>query len=107
MVDLDAARRRLEDDLRVVAHQHSRISAHLRNEDREVPDDWTEMAQFMENDEVLEALEERTRERVQSTIRAVGRIEEGTYTTCASCGETISDERLELLPTTPVCAACA
>jgi RNA polymerase-binding transcription factor DksA len=107
MVDLGAARSRLEAELREMVNQHSRISAHLRNVDRDVPDDWTEMAQFMENDEVLEALEEHTRERVDSIVRAVTRIDNGTYTTCSSCGNTISDERLDLLDATTVCSTCA
>lgn len=107
MADLDAARRRLEKELREMVSQHSRISAHLRNEDREVPDDWTEMAQFMENDEVLEALEVHTRDRVDAIMRAVRRIEEGSYTTCSICGDTISDERLDLLDATTVCSSCA
>ncbi len=72
-----------------------------------MPIDWAEMSQFVENDEVLEALEERTRDRVEAIIQAVRRIDEGTYTMCARCGSTISDERLELLPTTVVCSACA
>ncbi len=107
MVDLDEVRRRLDADLREVASQHSRIAAHLRNEDRELPDDWPDMAQFMENDEVLELLEERTRHRVESTLRAIARIDDGTYATCTGCGQTISDERLDLLPATPVCASCS
>lgn len=107
MADIKAIRKKLEDEFHEVLGQHGRISAHLRNEDREVPADWSDMAQFVENDEVLEALEERTRERVDAIRRAVLRIDAGEYTTCASCGESISDERLELLPTTPICAACA
>ena len=97
----------LESELTEMLSQHTRISAHLRNEDREVPIDWSDMAQFMENDEVLEALEERTRTRVESLTRALVRIDEGSYSTCTSCGETISDERLELLHTTTVCSKCA
>ena len=107
VVDPKAVRRILESELTEVLGQHTRISAHLRNEDREVPIDWSEMAQFMENDEVLEALEERTRERVGSLTRALERIEAGTYTTCDTCGGTISDERLDLLHTTILCSKCA
>ena len=106
-MDLTARRQQLEERLREMLSRHERISAHLRNEDRDVPDDWSEMAQLMENDEVLEALEERTRERVDAIVRAVARIDDGSYLTCASCGDTISDERLDLLNTTTICSACA
>ena len=107
MTDFTATRQQLEGELRELLTRHTRISAHLRNEDRDVPDDWTEMAQFLENDEVLEALEERTREHIDTIRHAVRRIDAGTYGTCGSCDGEISKERLELIPTAVVCSACA
>jgi len=107
MTDLDAIRQQLEADLKDVLSKHGRISDHLRNADRELPADWSDMAQFVENDEVLEVLEERTRDRIAHLIRALRRIEHGTYSQCASCGGEISLERLRLLPTTVLCAGCA
>ena len=106
VVDPKAVRERLEEELKELLGTHERLSAHLRNEDREVPIDWPEMAQFMENDEVLEALEGRTRERVNALTAALIRLEEGTYGTCAVCGSPISKERLEVLNATVVCANC-
>ncbi len=38
---------------------------------------------------------------------ALGRIEDGDYGFCVSCGEAIAIQRLELNPTTPVCIDCA
>lgn len=64
------------------------------------------MAQFMENDEVLEALEVRIRERMEDLARARRRLDEGTYGTCGSCGKQISEERLDVLPTTSMYADC-
>ncbi|MDX1577241.1 MAG: TraR/DksA C4-type zinc finger protein [Gemmatimonadota bacterium] len=107
MTDLDRIRSELEEKLREMTDRHARLSAHLRNEDREMPADWQEMAQFVENDEVLESLEARTRERLEAIVRAVGRIDEGSYTICARCGGEIQGERLELLPTTTICSSCA
>ena len=107
MTDYAEMRERLEGEFRELLTRHERISAHLRNEDREVPDDWTEMAQFMENDEVLEALEEHSRDQLESIRRAVRRMDEGTYGTCGACGDAISRERLDLIPTAVVCSACA
>jgi DnaK suppressor protein len=37
---------------------------------------------------------------------ALGRLDEGTYGTCAGCGGTIDDVRLSGDPTTLTCAAC-
>ena len=106
-MDTDAVRASMEAELKELVGRHGRISAHLRNEDREVPIDWTEMAQFMENDEVLEALEVRTRDRVHALTGALIRLDAGTYGRCAQCDRMIPKERLELLPATAICAHCA
>ncbi len=103
MSDLQALRKKFERDLHSLLGTQGRITNHLRNQDRELPKDWSDLAQFVENDEVLEALGERTRERVNGLTRAIQRIEDGTYSTCSVCGTDIEPERLELLPTTEVC----
>jgi RNA polymerase-binding transcription factor DksA len=38
---------------------------------------------------------------------ALTRVEEGTYGLCKRCGVQIEGERLEILPGTTVCVACA
>ncbi|MGI9628443.1 MAG: TraR/DksA family transcriptional regulator [Longimicrobiales bacterium] len=106
-MDLDQIRAAMQAELKDVIAKSERLEAHLRNQDRTLPNDWSEMAQFIENDEVLEALEERSRERIDSILRAMDRITAGTYEQCSNCGKTIGAARLELLPTTAVCAACA
>lgn len=40
-------------------------------------------------------------------LHALKRIDEGTYGTCENCGRPIIEERLELLPYTRYCTACA
>ena len=107
MTDLDQVKTKLAAKLHEMLARHSRLSAHLRNEDRELPADWSEMAQFIENDEVLESLEARTRDRVDAIRQAIERIESGSYTTCTGCGGEIQPQRLELLPATPLCSGCA
>lgn len=37
---------------------------------------------------------------------ALGRLDEGTYGVCVSCGSTLTDERLTASPTATRCAAC-
>lgn len=103
----DALRANMEAELKELLGRHERISAHLRNADRDVPIDWAEMAQFMENDEVLGALEERTRDRVNALTGALIRLDDGTYGQCAKCDRMIPRERLEILPATAVCDLCA
>lgn len=106
MSDLNDLKARLEADLDAVIRRHKRLRGHLRNEDRTVPADWSDKAQFLENDEVLEALEGRARQQIEELLSALRRVEEGTYSRCASCGKDIAPQRLELLPTTTVCSGC-
>ena len=106
-MNTDALRELMEGELKEMLGRHERLSAHLRNEDREVPIDWAEMAQFMENDEVLEALEERTRDRVNALTAALIRLDNGTYGECRDCDRMISQERLAILPATALCVECA
>ena len=107
MAHSDKLKQRLQAQLKELLARHTRLSAHLRNTDRELPGDWSEMAQFVQNDEVLEALEERTRQRVDGLVLAIERIEQGTYQTCTECGGDIEPERLEVLPISTICASCA
>src|SRR5690606_7204685 len=51
----------------------------------------------------IEQLDQRLAE-IEAALR---RIDEGTYGRCASCGELINPERLEILPFTTLCVTCA
>lgn len=44
---------------------------------------------------------------IEETEAALGRIADGTYGTCTSCGNEISEGRLESLPHVATCAKCA
>jgi DnaK suppressor protein len=97
----------LEAELQDVLAKAERLTSHLRNEDRTLPKDSEDLAQFLENDEVLEALEVRTRDRIEEIRSALARLADGSHGRCATCGGTIQPERLEVLPTTTLCASCA
>ena len=47
-MDQQAIRTGMETELKELLSRYKRLTAHLRNQDREVPIDWSEMAQFME-----------------------------------------------------------
>ena len=53
------------------------------------------------------ALLAAARARLDELDRAARRIEDGTYGTCEACGAAIAPDRLEVLPTTTTCVACA
>lgn len=69
--------------------------------------DWEELATEREEDEVLEGQGVQGKAEIAAIRAALERIEEGEYGYCTQCGEEISRERLDLLPQTPFCAACA
>jgi len=100
-------RKELEAELHEVLATNERLTNHLRNVDRTLPADSEDLAQFLENDEVLEALEARSRDRLEELRTAIARIDAGDYDRCAACGSGIEEGRLEVLPTTTLCVACA
>ncbi len=66
--------------------------------------DWEEMATEREGDEVLEDLGQSAQTELRMIEAALVRIKEGEYGYCVTCGEKISEERLDLIPATPFCA---
>ncbi len=62
------------------------------------------MATEREGDEVLEDLGQSAQTELRMIEAALVRIEEGEYGYCVTCGEKISEERLDLIPATPFCA---
>lgn len=52
---------------------------------------------------VADALEAK----LKDVLRALEKLEEGTYGECDSCGNRIPAERLEARPATTLCIACA
>ncbi len=53
----------------------------------------------------LHELTEECPEEIE-TNAALGRIEAGTFGICVDCGEAISTERLDILPTAVKCRKC-
>ena len=69
--------------------------------------DWEELANEREPDEVLESLGVSAQGEIRAIKAALGRIDAGEFGACVSCAEVISEERLEVLPHTPLCRNCA
>jgi RNA polymerase-binding transcription factor len=45
--------------------------------------------------------------KLQDVVRALGKLDDGTYATCDACGDPIEPERLEAIPWATRCVACA
>lgn len=61
----------------------------------------------LQNQGLTRNLQEREKVKLAHIQEAFGRIEEGTYGLCVSCGGPIPFERLYVMPETPTCAACS
>lgn len=69
--------------------------------------DWDEAAIEREGDEVLEHLGQAGQDEIRRIQAALQRMRLGEYGDCVRCGEPISEERLDILPATPLCRDCA
>jgi RNA polymerase-binding transcription factor DksA len=104
MTTLKAREKQLKTRLAELDGRLQRIEDHLE----EAPNpDWEEEAQESEMDEVLEGLGQAGSTEMQAIYAALERIKKGTYGDCTRCGEEISEERLNVLPHTPLCKDCA
>jgi len=75
--------------------------------DDPAPQDWEDRAAERQGDEVLEALGSHDREELRRIDAALARAEAGEYGICRKCGNEVSPARLDAVPDTPFCAACA
>jgi DnaK suppressor protein len=109
-VDLDRRRTELLDlrsQVLVAAHDivsddddHSELSSAAG--DQHLADHASEML----DREVDESLEDNAEQLVHEIDAALGRIEDGTYGTCARCGQPIPEERLAAVPYATLCLSC-
>ncbi len=84
-----------------------KLSNSARHIDEPLTADFAEQAVERQNDEVLEALGDAGRHELVQINHALAHIEAGEYGICDSCGATIPPARLEILPFSDLCVACA
>jgi RNA polymerase-binding transcription factor DksA len=106
-MNADKVRKELESELGVLRDRTVRIRRRKSNETREDVGNWDENAQQHQDDEVLDEIDERARDRIAAIERALDRLSAGTWSRCAGCGVRIDRARLAALPTTDRCARCA
>ena len=103
-MDMAAAKERL-------LARRAELTAHLSEVehqlDEPVSPDWEDRSAERQGDEVLEALGAQELAELRQIDAALARVEDGSYGACVKCGGEIAGARLELLPATPLCAACA
>lgn len=100
----DRRKDQLESRLAEIKARLQTIEAEL---DSHQSQDWEELAVEREGDEVLEGMGLSGQQEIRMIEAALERIAEGEYGFCTKCGAEISEERLDVLPYTPFCRACA
>lgn len=100
---LNKLKEQLKQDLKDIKsrlHEESHIeTTELSNYDNHPADNATDLTD--QNTEM--AIEQHKEEEIEQIETALQAIEDGTYGKCAVCGEDISYERLEALPTALTC----
>ena len=102
-----AARARLADEQREILHRRSAELAEQAGLLGPPDGDPVDLATLQREAGLLERLTETELRELKEIDLALRRLEAGVYGVCSSCGQAVCDERLEVLPTTTLCASCA
>ncbi len=96
---------------KLLESQRSELSARLEKLKADAASshsaDSSEQAQERENDEVIDALGNETKETIRQINIALDRIRVGEYGFCLNCGGSINPARLEAKPEASLCIKCA
>lgn len=92
------ARKRLMSILQELIQSEQVLQRHMRNEDGRAPDQLEDWMHVVENDEIVEALDNRTLEKIRLVLAALDRVDRGTYGYSVKSGEPIEPERLKAIP---------
>lgn len=104
MIPISQRKVQLETRLRDLRSRLATIETELDSHESK---DWEDLATEREADEVLEGMGLSGQHEIRQIEAALDRIGSGDYGTCVTCGDSISEERLDVLPYTPFCRNCA
>jgi RNA polymerase-binding transcription factor DksA len=105
-VDLDAIRADLEQVVREADAVILTLELDQEEDELEVVEDPEDLATETIEAERDEALLESAQARRADAVRALARLDEGTYGKCIDCGEEIAKARLEFRPEAARCLPC-
>lgn len=101
---IDTIKQQLETRQAELLHRLERVKSDVTAEHSA---DWSEQAQERQNDEVIQAIGNESREELKKVGIALERIAANEYNICSKCGEDIALERLKAVPYTSLCINCA
>lgn len=97
---------KIELEERLVA-MHSRLASIKKDVTQGHSGDSAEQAQERENDEVVDAIGNETRQSLHAIQVALDKIADGSYGECEKCGEDVGEGRLKAIPEATLCVNCA
>src|SRR6476660_10140855 len=103
---LDVFRKRLEERQQALRKAVSRTEEDGRIADQDSAQDIADRAANSYTKEFLFSQSNNDRQLLQMVDGALGRIREGTFGECVSCGKEINAKRLEAVPWTRHCIEC-
>lgn len=106
-MDRDLVRRELLRRRQHLQERLDRVRSDRRRASGPLSADFAEQAVERENDEALDFFDDRTRAEIEGIGQALQRIEDETYGICQTCGDSISEGRLDIVPAAATCAPCA
>lgn len=108
-LDIAAAEKALREERQSIVHQMEELGATETGDltgDVNYGDGFSDAgAATAERTEVMGVVD-ALRHQVEGIDAALARIEEGTYGSCASCGNEIGAARLEFRPSSILCVSC-
>lgn len=108
-IDADAAKRSLLEEREKLIHQLGELGADENGElrsDVDLGEGFADAAAITAERTERLGIVESLKGTLDSVDLALGRIEDGTYGTCANCGKNIGAARLEGRPASRYCVDC-
>jgi DnaK suppressor protein len=97
----------LESRLGELRQRLASVRSDLSRQREPLSADFADQATQRENDEVLEQIGRSTEQELAQLDNALRRVQDGKDGICAVCGSAIAAARLEAVPYTDRCSACA
>jgi DnaK suppressor protein len=95
----------VEEKQRILNNSKNALKNELALSPDDLPDE-TDLAASEINQNLVFKLRDRERQLLAKIDEALGRIESGTFGSCADCEEPIEPRRLEARPVSTLCIAC-
>ena len=105
--ELDEIRRKLLEQKQQLLMRAAKVHADITRSSGPLDKDFAEQVVQMENDAVLAGIGEATAADLAQINRALAQLDHGSYGRCSSCGQPIAARRMQALPYSDLCIACA